>query len=113
MTTLANAKHEAVELAYIADPERVGWHAYRSVYPKSSQHAAETAWARMLKNAEFSARIAELALAAALARVGQQESAGNRQMPANAGRSQIEVPANAGRRRPEPDRGPPRGRRPR
>src|SRR5258706_8299383 len=65
MTTLANAKHKAVELAYIADPERVGWHAYRSVYPKSSQHAAETAWARMLKNAEFSARIAELAEAAA------------------------------------------------
>jgi hypothetical protein len=41
-TPLANAKHEAVALAYIADPEKIGWRAYRSVYAKSSQHAAET-----------------------------------------------------------------------
>jgi phage terminase small subunit len=59
-----NPKHEAVALAYIADPEKIGWRAYRKVYPKSSRHAAETAWARLLKNAEFSARVAEVAQAA-------------------------------------------------
>ena len=65
MTTLANAKHEAVAQAFIADQERVGWRAYRAIYPKSSQHAAESGWARLLKIVEFSARIAELAEAAA------------------------------------------------
>jgi phage terminase small subunit len=65
MPLLSNAKHEEVALAYIADPEKVGWRAYRSVYPKSSRHAAESGWARLLKIAEFSARIAELAEAAA------------------------------------------------
>jgi hypothetical protein len=40
MTTLANAKHEVVAQAFIADPERVGWRAYRAVYPKSSHHTA-------------------------------------------------------------------------
>lgn len=65
MAALKNAKHEAVAVAYIADPERIGWHAYAKVYPKSSRHAAETGWARLLKIVEFSARIAELTNAAA------------------------------------------------
>lgn len=58
--TLKNAKYEAVLQAFIGDPERVGWRAYQAVYPKSSQHACETAWSRLLKSAEFSARKAEL-----------------------------------------------------
>lgn len=65
MKVLANAKHEAVALAYLADPQKIGWRAYRSVYPKSSQHAAETAFGRLLKNAEFAARLAELGSKAA------------------------------------------------
>jgi phage terminase small subunit len=63
MTTLA--KHEQVALAYIADPERVGRRAYRSVYPKSSRRAAETSRSEFLKKPGFSARLAELAEAAA------------------------------------------------
>jgi phage terminase small subunit len=65
MTILANAKHEAVAQAYIADPERIGWRAYCHVYSKSSRRAAETSWSEFLKKPEFSARIAELAEAAA------------------------------------------------
>src|SRR6266852_4683645 len=65
MPALANAKHEAVAIAYLADPERIGWRAYRKAYTKSSQRAAETCFGRLLKNVEFSARIAELAEAAA------------------------------------------------
>jgi phage terminase small subunit len=65
MTILANIKHEAVALAYIADPEKVGWRAYRSVYPKSSRHAAECGFTRLQKNVEFAERIAELAEEAA------------------------------------------------
>jgi hypothetical protein len=65
MTPLTNAKHEAVALAYLADPEKVGWRAYRKVYPKSSRTAAEVAFSRLLRNAKFSARIAELAEQAA------------------------------------------------
>jgi phage terminase small subunit len=60
MTILTNAKHEAVALAYIADPEKVGWRAYKTVYPKSSRHAAECGFTRLQKNVEFAARIAEL-----------------------------------------------------
>lgn len=60
MPALKNAKHEAVAQAYIADAERSGPRAYRGVYPKSSQHAAETAYGRLLKKAEFRERIAEL-----------------------------------------------------
>lgn len=63
MPALTNAKHEAVLQAWISDPERVGWRAYRAVYPKSSQRAAETAWSRLLKDAEFAARRDELAAA--------------------------------------------------
>jgi hypothetical protein len=55
-----SAKHEAVALAYFADPEKIGWRAYITVYPKSSQHAAETAFGRLLKNAEFAAFLADL-----------------------------------------------------
>jgi len=60
MPILKNAKHEAVLAAFIANSDRVGWRAYRSVYPKSSQRAAETAWSRLMKDAEFSARHDEL-----------------------------------------------------
>jgi phage terminase small subunit len=60
MATLKNPKHEAVLRAFIASAERVGWKAYASVYANSSQRAAETAWSRLLKDAEFSARLAEL-----------------------------------------------------
>jgi phage terminase small subunit len=60
MSPLTNAKHEAVALAYLTDPEKVGWRAYRQVYPKSSRSAAEVAFSRLLKNAKFAARIAEL-----------------------------------------------------
>lgn len=59
MAILANPKHEAVALAYLADPHKIGWRAYKAIYPKSSKHAAETAFGRLLKNAEFSARVAE------------------------------------------------------
>ena len=57
---LKNSKHETVLAAFIQDPERVGWRAYRAVYPKCSQRAAETAWSRLLENAEFKARHDEL-----------------------------------------------------
>lgn len=60
MPALANAKHEAVLQAYLADPQRVGWRAYKAVYKKSSQRAAETGWSRLLKDAVFSARRDEL-----------------------------------------------------
>lgn len=65
MPILSNQRHEAVALAYIADPERIGWRAYKKVYPKSSQHAAETGFSRLLKNVEFQTRVAELQAAAA------------------------------------------------
>jgi phage terminase small subunit len=54
---LANAKHEAVLQAYIADPERVGYRCYIGVYRKSSEGAAKTAFSRLLKNADFVARL--------------------------------------------------------
>jgi phage terminase small subunit len=60
MPALKNAKHEALAQAYIADRERIGWRAYKAVYPKSSQRAAETGFSRLLKNAEFAGRVAEL-----------------------------------------------------
>lgn len=69
MAALKNAKHEAVAAAFIADLQRIGWKAYASVYPNSSEKAARTAWTRLLKNADFSARIAELKDAAAAASV--------------------------------------------
>jgi phage terminase small subunit len=54
---LQKAKHEAVLQAYLADAERVGWRAYVSVYPNSSEPAAKTAFSRLLKNAGFAARL--------------------------------------------------------
>jgi phage terminase small subunit len=69
MAVLKNAKHEAVALAYLADPEKIGWRAYKKVYPKSSQHAAETAFSRLLNNVEFAARVAETHEAAATSAV--------------------------------------------
>jgi phage terminase small subunit len=65
MKVLSNAKHEAVARALIADPESVGWRAYKAVYPKSSRHAAENGFTRLSKNADFAARIDELKAAAA------------------------------------------------
>jgi hypothetical protein len=58
MPVLSNQRHEAVAQAYIADPERIGWKAYKQVYPNSSQYAAETGFSRLLlKNAEFASRL--------------------------------------------------------
>lgn len=57
---LGNAKHEAVLQAFIADPQRTGYKAYLVVYPKSSDAAARTGWSRLLKNADFAARLAVL-----------------------------------------------------
>lgn len=62
---LQNAKHEAVLQAYFADPERVGYRCYIGVYPNSSEPAAKTAFSRLLKNADFTARLALLQGAAA------------------------------------------------
>ena len=62
---LANAKHEAVALKYFADPERVGWRAYKHVYPNSSETASKTAFSRLLKNADFSERLRQLGSAVA------------------------------------------------
>jgi phage terminase small subunit len=73
MTVLSNPKHEAVALAYLSDPEKVGWRAYRSVYTKVSQRVAESAFSRLLKNVEFSARVAELAEQAAQGAVMSQQ----------------------------------------
>jgi hypothetical protein len=61
----ANAKHEAVALAYLADPKKIGSRAYRKVHPGSSRPAAEVAFSRLLRNAKFAARIAELSKEAA------------------------------------------------
>jgi phage terminase small subunit len=49
----------------MGDPRKIGWRAYRKVYSKSSQRAAEVAFSRLLRNAEFSARVAELQAQAA------------------------------------------------
>src|SRR5271154_3879864 len=65
MPVLFNSKHEAVAQAMLADRARVGWCAYKAVYPKSSRHAAETAFGRLLKDATFAARMDELNAAAA------------------------------------------------
>jgi phage terminase small subunit len=65
MSILPNQKHEAVALAYIADPEKVGWRAYSKVYPKSSRHTAENCFSRLMKKEEFVARVAELSKEAA------------------------------------------------
>src|SRR5260221_7473253 len=65
MPVLTNGKHEAVGVAYIGDPERIGWRAWKKVYPKSARHTAENCFSRLMKKDEFSARLAELAEAAA------------------------------------------------
>lgn len=57
---LQNAKHEAVLQAYIADRQRVGFKAYLAVYPQSSDAAAKTGFSRLLKNADFAARLQHL-----------------------------------------------------
>lgn len=65
LPVLKNAKHEAVLQAFLADKKRIGWRAYKKVYRNSSQHAAETAFSRLLKIAEFDARLQEITNAAA------------------------------------------------
>jgi phage terminase small subunit len=65
MTILSNPKHEAVAQAFIADASKVGWRAYKAVYPRASQRAAETQFSRLLKNVEFAGRIAEMQAQAA------------------------------------------------
>jgi phage terminase small subunit len=62
---LQNAKHEAVLQHYFSDAERIGWRCYQRVYPNSSQRASETGFSRLLKSAEFSARLAWLQRSAA------------------------------------------------
>lgn len=54
---LRNAKHEAVLQGYIADAERVGYRCYIRVYRNSGEAAARTAFSRLLKNADFTARL--------------------------------------------------------
>jgi hypothetical protein len=56
MPVLANGKHEAVAVTYIADPARIGWRAWKKVYPKSARHTAENCFSRLMKKDEFSAR---------------------------------------------------------
>jgi phage terminase small subunit len=65
LPVLSNAKHEAVAQAYIADPAKVGWRAYKSVYPQSSRRAAETAFGRLMKDKAFAARVEDLQAEAA------------------------------------------------
>lgn len=60
MPALSNPKHEAIIRAYIADPQRIGSRAYKAVFPKASGRAAQTAWSRLLRKAEFQARLAEI-----------------------------------------------------
>lgn len=69
MPALKNAKHEAVLQAFLSDKKRVGWRAYKKVYAKSSQRAAETSFSELLRKPEFAARLAELdgAITAAVA----------------------------------------------
>src|SRR5262245_12185664 len=66
MPVLTNQRHEAVAQAYIADPERVGWKAYKQVYLHASQRGAENGFSRLMKkNSEFCVRVAELQQSAA------------------------------------------------
>jgi phage terminase small subunit len=58
--SVLTTKHEDVALAYIADPEKNGARAYRSVYPKSSISASKVAFSRLLTDDNFAARIANL-----------------------------------------------------
>lgn len=72
MPVLSNPKHEAVAQAYLSDPEKVGWRAYRAGYPNTKQRAAESAWSRLLQNVEFAGRIAEMQGEAAQGAVATQ-----------------------------------------
>lgn len=69
MPVLSNPKHESVAQAFIRDPARIGWHAYKAVFTGCSDRAAQTAWSRLLKKPEFSARVDELLASAADASV--------------------------------------------
>ena len=59
MSVLENKKHEAVALAFLADPQKIGWRAYQKIYPHATQKAASVAFTRLLKNASFASRINE------------------------------------------------------
>jgi phage terminase small subunit len=54
-----------VARALIADPEGVGWRAYKSVYPNCPRHGAENGYTRLSKDPDFAARIDDLKAAAA------------------------------------------------
>jgi hypothetical protein len=60
MPILKNQRHEAVAQAYVLDPHKVGWKAYKFVYQKASEHAAECGFTRLYKDVVFCERIAEL-----------------------------------------------------
>lgn len=60
MPILKNQRHEAVAQAYVLDPHKVGWKAYKFVYPEASQRSAEVLFSQLLRNLEFSARVTEL-----------------------------------------------------
>lgn len=53
---LKNAKHEAVLQHFVSSQNRVGWKSYQRIYSGASQRAAEVAWSRLLKDAEFDRR---------------------------------------------------------
>lgn len=67
MPVLKNLKHEALAQHFAASGSKVGAASYQAIYPDSTRPAAQTAWSRLLKNADFTARIAELTKAAAAA----------------------------------------------
>jgi hypothetical protein len=65
MPILKNNRYEAVAQAYVLDPHKVGWKAYKLVYPKASQRGCENGFCLLMKNDEFSGRISELQCEAA------------------------------------------------
>jgi phage terminase small subunit len=66
---LRNVKHEAILQHYFSDPQRLGWRAYRQVYPEVSERSAKSAFSRLLKTVNFSDRLAWLQKSAATSNV--------------------------------------------
>jgi len=62
---LANKKHEAVAQAFIKSRDKVGWRAYASVFPGTSDVAARKNWSRLSHRDDFRRRLEELQIAAA------------------------------------------------
>lgn len=60
MPTLKKMKHEIIALAYDADIHKIGYLAYQRGYPKAKRASAQANFVRLLKNAEFQARLDEL-----------------------------------------------------